>query len=117
MKKETLKTIAVSAICLMVAGMSTSAFAAGEKMLNSSAGKSYAGYGYTHGYVPVTVGTGGYYDRDIMKYDINNSQYLYRSPFYYSEEPQPKSDEASAKLQQQYDENQQTLRQRNGYYQ
>ena len=70
MKKQTLKTIAVSAICLMVASMSTSAFAAGEKMLNSTAGKSYAGYGYTHGYVPVTVGTGGYYDNDIMKYDI-----------------------------------------------
>ena len=116
MKKQTLKTIAVSAICLMVAAMSSSAFAAGEKMLNSSAGKSYAGYGYTHGYVPVTVGTGGYYDKDIMKYDLNNSQYLYRSPFYYSEEPQ-QAENASQKLQQQYDQNEQTLRQRNGIYQ
>ena len=117
MKKQTLKTIAVSAICLMVASLSTSAFAAGEKMLNSTAGKSYAGYGYTHGYVPVTVGTGGYYDNDIMKYDINNSQFLYKSPFYYSDEPQPQAEAASQKLQQQYDQNQQTLRQRNGIYQ
>ena len=116
MKKQTLKTIAISAICTMVLSMTTCAFAAGEKMLNSSAGKSYAGYGYTHGYVPVTVGTGGYYDKDIMKYDLNNSQYLYRSPFYYSEEPQ-QAETASKSLQQQYDQNEQTLRQRNGIYQ
>ncbi len=60
---------------------SLSVFAAGEKMINSSAGKSYAGYGYTHGYVPVTVGTGGYYDSDIWKYDINNSQYYFQGPY------------------------------------
>ena len=115
MKKLTLKTIAVSAISLMTLSMGSIAFAAGEKMINTSAGKSYAGYGYTHGYVPVTVGTGGYYDRDIMKYDLNNSQYLYRSPFYYSDDQQ-QAEKASQKLQQQYDENQEILKQRNGYY-
>lgn len=114
MKKETLKAIAISVICTVVAGMSTAALAAGEKMINTSAGKSYAGYGYTHGYVPVTVGTGGYYDNDIMKYDRNNSQFLYKSPFYYSDDQH--TEEASNKLQQQYDQNQQVLRERNGYY-
>lgn len=112
MKKRLFTTMTVmGAIAVMGCA---SAFAAGENMINSSAGKQYAGYGYTHGYVPVTTGTGGHYDNDIMKYDINNSRFYFNSPYYYTYDEQ--SEEADASLQRHYDENQQTLRERNGIY-
>lgn len=97
---------------------SASVFAAGEKMLNSTAGKSYAGYGYTHGYVPVTTGTGGYYDSDIWKYDINNSQFYFQGAYAgYSSSPEEDTyrQEQLDNLQQQNLRNQQQI-ERNGYY-
>lgn len=56
--------------------ISLSTLAAGELLINSTAGKTYAGFGYTHGYIPVTEGSGGYsiFDNDIMRYDMNNSK-------------------------------------------
>lgn len=85
--KKTQLLCSLFTVCILSSAI-LPVMAAGEKMINTSAGKSYAGYGYTHGYVPVTTGTGRGYDNDIMKYDINNSQYLFRSPFYYNNDDQ-----------------------------
>ena len=70
------------AICVIL-GFASPAFSAGENMMHTSAGKVYAGYGYTHGDIPVTEGNGGYYDSDIYRYDINN---LKRANYYYTQE-------------------------------
>lgn len=59
-----------------------SCFAVGENMINTSAGSTYAGYGYTHGRVPVSEDskTTWFYDSEIWRYDVNKSkpaQYYY----------------------------------------
>jgi hypothetical protein len=74
-----ISTILVSALV----GFSIPAFGAGENMLHTSAGRTYAGFGYTHGNIPVSEGVGGFYDDDIMRYDINN---LKRANYYYTQE-------------------------------
>lgn len=70
-------------ITLALLTLSTPSFAAGENMMHTSAGRTFAGFGYTHGNIPVTEGVGGYYDSDIMRYDINN---LKRANYYYTQE-------------------------------
>lgn len=61
----------IALISTMILSTSASALAVGELMINSSAGRTYAGFGYTHGYIPVTeqYPTG---DNDIMRYEINH---------------------------------------------
>lgn len=60
-------------ISLISIGLNVAAFAA-DNVNTGTAGKTYAGYGYTHGYVPVTEDVEGssIYDSDIMRYDVNN---------------------------------------------
>lgn len=64
--------LAVTACCaLSVSALFTPAFAAGEGV--GSAGGNFAGYGYTHGMVPVMNELGGaaIHDSDMMRYDRN----------------------------------------------
>ena len=62
-------------------------FAVGENMINTSAGSVYAGYGYTHGIIPVSENsnTTWFYDSEIWRYDINKSK---PAQDYYVPEPQ-----------------------------
>lgn len=65
--------LAVSAICaLSISGTGSAAIAAGE-FAGASTGGNFAGYGYTHGMVPVMneVGGASIHDRDMMRYDKN----------------------------------------------
>ena len=65
--------LAVSAICaLSISGTGYAALAAGE-LAGASASGNFAGYGYTHGMVPVMneVGGASIHDRDMMRYDKN----------------------------------------------
>ena len=65
--------LAVSAICaLSISGTGSAALAAGE-LAGASASGNFAGYGYTHGMVPVMneVGGASIHDRDMMRYDKN----------------------------------------------
>ena len=70
-------------LVLSLFSLSIPSFGAGENMMHTSAGRTYAGFGYTHGNIPVTEGNGGYFDSDIMRYDINN---LKRANYYYTQE-------------------------------
>ena len=82
MERKTNKLLLALAV-LGILNISTTAFGAGENMLHTSAGRTYAGFGYTHGKIPVSEGNGGYYDSDIYRYDINN---LKRANYYYTQE-------------------------------
>lgn len=63
----------VSTLCLLLAGINVSAYAVGENMLHTTAGSNYAGFGYTHGYIPVNKQE-AFGDENIMRYDVNNSK-------------------------------------------
>ncbi len=80
-RKTNILLAAIAAFGIL--NMTTMAFGAGENMLHTSAGRIYAGFGYTHGTIPVVEGNGGYFDSDIMRYDINN---LKRANYYYTQE-------------------------------
>ena len=69
--KEFKNLVKMALIGAFLLSSTVSAFAVGEAMINSSAGRTYAGFGYTHGYIPVTeqYPTG---DNDIMRYEINH---------------------------------------------
>ena len=82
MERKSKRFIAIIAVCTIL-NISIAAYAAGENMLHTTAGKTYAGFGYTHGTIPVSEGNGGYFDSDIMRYDINN---LKRANYYYTQE-------------------------------
>jgi len=63
----------ISAVCLFLLSVNTASYAVGEQMLNTNAGSTYAGFGYTHGYIPV-IKQNTKMDSDIMRYDVNNSK-------------------------------------------
>jgi len=66
--------LTISALsALSLTGLTPQANAVGEAMLNNSSGSSFAGYGYTHGEVPVMneIGGASVHDSDIMRYDVN----------------------------------------------
>ncbi|MBQ8460117.1 hypothetical protein IJ541_08470 [bacterium] len=69
------KILVVSAVCLLFNFVSVISFASDNGNIGT-AGKSYAGYGYTHGYIPVNEDVEGtsIFDSDIMRYDVNNSK-------------------------------------------
>lgn len=81
--------LTISAFCaLSLSGIGSSAIAAGEA-LGANAGGNFAGYGYTHGMVPVMneVGGSSVHDRDMMRYDRNrrrgeNDYYQYEQKRY-----------------------------------
>lgn len=74
-------------------------FAVGENMINTSAGSIYAGYGYTHGRVPVAEDshTTWFYDSEIWRYDVNKSK---PAQYYYVQENQTSAPEQYRQPQQ-----------------
>jgi len=69
-----LSTLLLMLCALSISGMS-SAYAVGEGVTGTAAG-NFAGYGYTHGMIPVMNEVGGSttHDSDMMRYDRNRRQ-------------------------------------------
>ena len=74
-KKSNKLSAALLMICALSVSSATGAYAVGEGMVGT-AGNVNAGFGYTHGMIPVMNEVGGttIHDRDMMRYDKNRRQ-------------------------------------------
>ena len=94
------KILVISTICLFSNFINVSALAADNGNIGT-AGKSYAGFGYTHGYIPVNEDVEGasIFDSDIMRYDVNYSK---PADFYFNQNDLKQNYEEENNLIQHY---------------